>query len=85
MVLEIYIAFLPYEIQGLLYFICCILFQVENAKGLCHLTDRVNELLTDSLFYEALNGIRNWIDQAGVDTTQDDVKAKINETENIVC
>ncbi len=45
----------------------------------------MNELLTDSLFYEALNGIREWIDHAGVGTRLGEVQAKIIETENIVC
>ncbi len=63
---------------------CCCLFQVESAKALCRLTERVSKLLTDSLFYEALNGIREWIDQAGVDTKLAEVEAEINEMENIV-
>ncbi len=45
----------------------------------------MNELLTDSLFYEALNGIREWIDHAGVGTNLEDVQAKIILAEKIVC
>ncbi len=57
---------------------------MECAKALHCLTGRVEELLTDKLLFEALIGIRNWIDKAGVDTRLADVQAKINETENIV-
>ncbi len=82
---------IPFETYRVFYFIRTrsdvsnLLIKVETVKALCSLNDRVKELLIDDLFVEALGEIRNWIDQAKVNTNFVDVQAKITETDNIVC
>ncbi len=48
------------------------------------LSDRVYELLTNEVFYQVLKRISYWINQAGMDTTLDDIRAKTKESKNIV-
>ncbi len=57
---------------------------MECAKALRRLTDRVEELRTDELFTEPLNGIQAWISQAALGTSLAEAQAKIDETETIV-
>ncbi len=78
------ILFETHERQIVWYSIKGFSFQVERAKALHSLIGRIDELQTDALFFEALNGIRAWINEAGVDTRLADVEKKSQEAESIV-